>query len=237
MYLKRKMDAFLDEWYRGRRLPLVLKGPKQVGKTETIRHFANGRYESMVEINFIEEPKYRAILDDGYGVSDVINSISRINGNFRFPEKKTLLFFDEVQRFPDITTTLKFFAQDGRYDVICSGSLLGIHYKEIESNSVGYKTDADMASLDFEEFLWAKGYGDDLVDEILEAMCEMLPLKKVTQEVARGLFLDYCTLGGMPDVVRSYIENGGSFEGIYAHQSQIVNDYRGDVRKYAEGLD
>lgn len=237
MYLKRKMDAFLDEWYRGRRLPLVLKGPRQVGKTETIRHFANGRYESMVEINFIEEPKYRAILDDGYGVSDVINSISRINGNFRFPEKKTLLFFDEVQRFPDITTTLKFFAQDGRYDVICSGSLLGIHYKEIESNSVGYKTDADMASLDFEEFLWAKGYGDDLVDEILEAMCEMLPLKKVTHEVARGLFLDYCTLGGMPDVVRSYIENGGSFEGIYAHQSQIVNDYRGDVRKYAEGLD
>ena len=92
MYLKRKMDALLDEWYRGRRLPLVLKGPRQVGKTETIRHFVNGRYESIVEINFIEEPKYRAILDDGYGVSDVINAISRINGDFRFPEKKTSSF-------------------------------------------------------------------------------------------------------------------------------------------------
>lgn len=237
MYLKRKIDQVLEEWSQGRRLPLILKGPRQVGKTKSIRHFAEGRYESIIEINFVEEPKYRKILDDGYKTQDVINAISRINGDFRFPENKTLLFFDEVQKFPDITTTLKFFAEDGRFDVICSGSLLGIHYREIESNSVGYKVDVDMYSMDFEEFLWAKGYGDDLVDELLEAMCAKTPVKNVTWDVVRTLFLDYCTLGGMPDVVRSYIENRGSFAGVYARQSQIVADYRGDVRKYVEGLD
>ena len=118
MYLKRKIDEFLQAWSRGKRLPLVLKGPRQVGKTESVRHFADGRYESVVEINFIEEPKYRKILDDGYRAQDIVNAISRINGSFRFPDRQTLLFFDEVQKFPDITTSLKFFAQDGRFDVI-----------------------------------------------------------------------------------------------------------------------
>ena len=237
MYLKRKVDDALANWYLGRRLPIILKGPRQVGKTESVRHFADGRYESVIEINFVEEPKFRKILDDGYGAQDVVNAISRIDSRFKFVEKNTLIFFDEVQRFPDVTTTLKFFAQDGRFDVICSGSLLGVHYREIESNSVGYKTDMEMSSLDFEEFLWAKGYGDDLTDEMLTAMCAMQPLKCVTHDVVRSLFLDYCTLGGMPDVVRNYIESNGSFEGVYERQSLIVNDYRGDVRKYAEGLD
>lgn len=237
MYLKRKIDDVLLAWYKGKRLPVILKGPRQVGKTASVRHFANGRYESVIEINFVEAPKYKRILDDGYGAQDVVNAISRIGGTFKFINGKTLIFFDEVQKFPDITTTLKFFAQDGRFDVICSGSLLGVHYREIESNSVGYKTDIDMSSLDFEEFLWAKGYCDDLVEEMLAAMCSMRPLKHVTHEALRGLFLDYCTLGGMPDVVRLYVENNGSFEGVYERQSQIVRDYRGDVRKYAEGLD
>lgn len=237
MYLKRKIDKILDEWHSGRRLPLVLKGPRQVGKTESVRHFAEGRYDSVVEINFYEEPKYRKILDDGYGVQDIVGAISRINSRFKFPPNRTLLFFDEVQKFPDITTSLKFFAQDGRFDVICSGSLLGVNYREIESNSVGFKVDVDMSSLDFEEFLWAKGYGSDLADEMLAAMCSMQPLKSVTRDVARSLFLDYCTLGGMPDIVRMYIESDGLFAGVYDRQRQIVRDYREDVRKYAEGLD
>lgn len=237
MYLKRKIDILLDEWYQGDRLPIILKGPRQVGKTESIRQFSQKRYENVIEINFIEEPKYRKILDDGYSAQDIVNAISRINGKLRFPEHRTLLFFDEVQKFPDITTSLKFFAQDGRYDVICSGSLLGVHYREIESNSVGFKTDIDMMSMDFEEFLWAKGYGDDLVEELLAAMCCRQPVKSVTWEVVRNLFLDFCTLGGMPDVVRGYIESSGSFAGVYERQAQIVSDYRSDVRKYVEGLD
>lgn len=238
MYLKRKIDLQLEEWYNGNRLPVVLKGPRQVGKTESIRHFARQRYDNIVEINFVQEPKYRKILLDGYGAQDVVNAISRLNSEFRFPaDKKTLIFFDEVQAFADITTTLKFFYEDGRFDVICSGSLLGVHYRQIESNSVGFKVDLDMASMDFEEFLWAKGYGDDLPSELLDAMVARTPLKNVTRDVARSLFLDYCTLGGMPEVVCGYIERKGSFEGVYARQRQIVADYRADVRKYVDGMD
>lgn len=237
MYLKRKIDERLAEWYKGKRLPIILKGPRQVGKTESIRHFAEGRYDSVVEINFVAEPKYRKIVSDGYGAQDVINAISRLNGDFRFPEKKTLIFFDEVQKCPDITTSLKFFYEDGRFDVICSGSLLGVHYQEIESNSVGFKVDMEMASLDFEEFLWARGQGEDLVDELLDAMVEGRPLKTVTRDAVRSLFLDFCTLGGMPEVVCGYVERKGSFEGVYARQKQIVADYRADVRKYVSGMD
>lgn len=237
MYLRRKIDCYLDEWYAGRRLPLIIKGPRQVGKTASIRHFAAGRYESVVEINFVADPKYRKIIADGYGAQEVVNAISRVNSSFRFPEGKTLLFFDEVQKCPDITTSFKFFAEDGRFDIIASGSLLGVHYQEIESNSVGYKQDVEMRSMDFEEFLWAKGYGDDLVSELLECSARAESIRSVTHETVRRIFLDYCTLGGMPDVVAGYIEQNGSFAGVYEKQAQIVSDYRTDVRKYVKGMD
>ena len=237
MYLKRKIDAFLEDWHAGRRLPLVIKGPRQVGKTESVRHFATGRYESVVEINFVSEPKYRKIIADGYRAQDVVNAISRLNSSFRFPEGKTLIFFDEVQRCPDVSTSFKFFAEDGRFDVIASGSLLGVHYQEIESNSVGYKQDVEMRSMDFEEFLWAKGYGDDLTAELLGCAVRAEPIRSVTHEVVRLVFLDYCTLGGMPEIVTGYIERKGSFTGVYERQEQIVADYRTDVRKYVKGMD
>lgn len=236
-YLKRKIDRYLDEWYAGKRLPLIVKGPRQVGKTASIRHFAAGKYENIVEVNFVSDPKYRTIVADGYGAQEVVNALSRLNNSFRFVAGKTLLFFDEVQRCPDITTSFKFFFEDGRFDVIASGSLLGVHYQEIESNSVGYKQDVDMRSMDFEEFLWAKGYGDDLSEELLSAAVRGTAISSVTHEVVRKLFLDYCTLGGMPDVVSSYIGQNGGFAGIYQKQAQIVADYRADVRKYVTGLD
>ena len=157
-YLKRKIDAVLDDWHDDEdRLPIILKGARQVGKTETVRQFARRHYDSFVEINFVEEPNYKRIVDDGYAAQSIVSAISRIDSGKRFlPDKKTLIFFDEVQDFPDIATSLKFFAQDGRFDVICSGSLLGVHYKKITSNSVGFKMDLDMRSLDFKEFLWTR---------------------------------------------------------------------------------
>ena len=166
-----------------------------------------------------------------------MSAISRIDPTLKFPKgKRTLVFFDEIQAFPDIATSLKFFAQDGQYDVICSGSLLGVKYREITSVSVGFKEDKDMFSLDFEEFLWARGYGADLSDELLDCMIRHAPLKESTQFAVKGLFLDYCTLGGMPQVVRDYVERR-SFEGSLASQRRIVGDYREDIRKYADGLD
>ena len=115
-------------------------------------------YKNVVYINFVEEPKYKLITEDGYKTDDIIRNISRMDPSKRFEPGETMIIFDELQEYPEIATSLKFFKMDGRFDIICCGSLLGIHYKRIESNSVGYKTDYEMTSLDFEEFLWAKGY-------------------------------------------------------------------------------
>ena len=236
-YLKRKIDDFLMEWKAdpGKK-PLIVKGARQVGKTESVTRFGRENYQQVIYINFVEEPKYKMILEDGYSASDIIKNISRIDPSKRFAENETLFIFDEIQEMPDITTSLKFFKLDGRYDVICSGSLLGINYRQIESNSVGYKTDYEMNSMDFEEFLWAKGYGKEFAEDLLAHMKEEKPLSELTMSVCRGLFLDYCILGGMPAVVEQYIENG-TFEGTLDLQRQLLSDYKEDIRKYAEGMD
>lgn len=236
-YLKRKIDEYLEEWRQDEsRKPLIVKGPRQIGKTESIRNFGAKHYENVIEINFVEEPKYRQIIADGYKTADLIRNISRIDPAKQFVEGKTLLFFDELQAFPEIATALKFFEQDGRFDVICSGSLLGIHYGRIESNSVGYKTDYEMHSLDFEEFLWAKGYDSNFVEEMLAHMMRQQPFNETELSVCNALFLDFCILGGMPAVVREYIEKD-NFAGSLTVQKQLIIDYEEDVRKYAEGMD
>lgn len=237
LYLKRKIDAFFDEWKSNPdRKPLIVKGPRQVGKTESILRFAEKNYSSIVAINFVEEPKYRTIIEDGYSPSDIIRNISRIDPSKRFEEGQTLIFFDEIQDFPDIATSLKFFKLDGRYDVIASGSLLGLNYRRIESNSVGYKVDVELQSLDFEEFLWANGYGDDVTEDMLAHMKQIKPFNSTDLTVFERLFLDYCILGGMPAIVRAYIQSG-TFQGSLEMQRQLVLDYEEDIRKYVEGLD
>ena len=156
--LKRKIDSFLLEWKSNpERKPLIVKGARQIGKTRSIEWFARNNYRSVVEINFVEQPKYKSIFADGFEVDGILKNISLLNPDFSFIAGDTLFFFDELQACPNCATALKFFKLDGRYDVICSGSLMGINYKEIESNSVGYKEDYEMQSMDFEEFLWAKG--------------------------------------------------------------------------------
>ena len=237
LYLKRKIDDYLHSWKENiERKPLIVKGPRQVGKTESIKKFAQESYGSFIEINFVEEPKYKMIIEDGYKTDDIIRNISRIDPSKKFIQGKTLIFFDELQDFPEIATALKFFKIDGRFDVICSGSLLGIHYRRIESNSVGYKVDYDMFSMDFEEFLWAKGYGQNIIDEMLMHMKTETPFNELEMKQYSNLFLDYCILGGMPAVVREYIKND-TFEGTLDIQRQLLNDYKEDIRKYAEGVD
>lgn len=237
MYLQRKIDSILEDWKRNEnRKPIIIKGSRQVGKTESIRHFANKHYKSVIEINFVEEPKYQMITADGYGTAEIIKNISRLDPSKKFIAGETLIFFDELQAFPQIATALKFFVQDGRFDVICSGSLLGINYRQIESNSVGYKIDVQMYSMDFEEFLWTKGYGDDFAEELLSSMQQLKPLSSLMMSVCDELFLDYTILGGMPAVVRQFTEKG-TFEGSLELQRQLLADYKEDIRKYAEGMD
>ena len=237
MYFKRKIDEFLADWKNNHsRKPLIIKGARQIGKTESILHFANENYENVVYINFVLDKKYTTIVNDGYDVETVVKNITLINPSTKFIPDKTLIVFDEIQEYPDIATSLKAFNLDKRYDVICSGSMLGINYKKIHSNSVGSKTDYEMFSMDFEEFLWAKGYEDKAINSILEHMISLTPFSETELSVYKSLFLDYCVLGGMPDVIKGYIKTG-TFSQSLEIQGQIRLDYEEDVRKYAEGLD
>ena len=236
MYLKRKIDGILSEWKNNdSRKPLIVRGGRQIGKTASIEHFATN-YESFIEINFALERKYRNICEDGYDVQSIIKNISRIDPSKRFIEGHTLILFDEIQDYPEIATSLKAFCIDGRFDVICSGSMLGINYQRIQSNSVGYKTEFEMQSMDFEEFLWAKGYAEDTMQNLLDHMLQNKPFNQSTMEIFTSLYLDYCILGGMPAVVSSYIEKG-TFEGTLDIQKELLNDYKEDVKKYVEGID
>lgn len=237
MYLRRHIDHFLKNWKQDEeRQPLVIKGARQVGKTESIKHFAEENYEKCVEINFLQNPKFSGITDDGYDADSIIKSITRIDPSKIFIPHKTLIFFDEIQANPDIATSLKFFKIDGRYDVICSGSLLGVSYKQIESNSVGYKTDYEMYSLDFEEYLWAIGYNDDFVSDLFENMISMKELTESFNDMMFSRFLDFVILGGMPAVVTKFIESG-NFGGTLDIQRQIISDYKEDIVKYTDGLE
>lgn len=235
--LKRKIDKYLEEWKAlADKKPLIVKGARQVGKTASIRYFGEKYYNNIVEINFALQPKYKQIFADGYEVDSIIKNITLLNPTLVFVPHETLLFFDELQEYPDCATSLKSFKQDGRYDVICSGSLMGLYYQQIESNSVGYKTDYEMYSLDFEEFLWAKGYDEHFIDDLYQHMLELKPLSNMQMDVLGGLFSDYMILGGMPEVVNRYIESG-QFSGLLQLQRQLLQDYEEDITKYASGFD
>ena len=237
MYYRRKIDDYLKKWKEDpSHKPLIVKGARQIGKTESLLHFAKTNYENVVYINFALEKKFINILADGYDVGSVIKNITLADPSKKFIPDKTIILFDEIQENPDIATTLKSFKIDAGYDVICSGSMLGINYKKIHSNSVGAKTDYEMHSMDFEEFLWAKGYSQEQIDSILQHMLDNKPFNENESSVFKSLFLDYCVLGGMPEVVKIYIETG-TFSGTLDVQEQIRLDYEEDVRKYAEGID
>ena len=235
--LKRKIDDFLIDWKNNNnKLPLIIKGARQIGKTDAIEFFAKNNYKNIVEINFALQKQYKSIFDDGFDVDTIIKNISLINPNFKFVPKETLIFFDELQDCINAATSLKSFNIDKRYDVICSGSLMGINYKEIESNSVGNKQDYEMFSMDFEEFLWAKGYKQEQIEELYVHMKNNIPLSKLEYDVMLNNFQEYMILGGMPAIVRTFIENK-NYSGILSMQEQIILDYKEDITKYAIGLD
>lgn len=235
--LKRKIETFLTTWkQRPDRLPLIVKGARQIGKTASIMDFAEKNYRHVVAINFVLLKKFAAIFDDGYEVDTILKNLSLLDPSLALVPGQTLLFFDELQACPACATSLKAFKIDGRYDVICSGSLMGINYREIESNSVGYKEDYEMHSMDFEEFLWAKGYSPSQIEDLYSHMIEVRPFSSLQLDVLFEAFKDYMVIGGMPAVVNSYVGNK-NFSGTLRLQRQLLLDYEEDITKYAEGMD
>jgi uncharacterized protein len=235
--LQRKIDKYLIEWKNKKdKMPLIVRGARQIGKTDAIENFAKNNYKYIVEINFVLQKEYKTIFDNGFEVDTILSNISIINNNFKFVPGETLIFFDEIQDCINAATSLKSFNIDKRFDVICTGSMMGINYKEIESNSVGNKEDYIMYSMDFEEFLWAKGYNAEQIEDLYICMKECKLLTTTQYDVMMLHFRDYMILGGMPAIVAKYIENK-NFSGILSMQKQILKDYEEDISKYAEGLD
>ena len=236
-YLKRKIDKFLDEWLiSDKKKPLIIKGARQIGKTKTIEEFAKRNNLSLVEINFVLNPEFRDIFDDGYKVDKILENISFKDPSLEFIPGRTLIFFDEIQKCINAATSLKSFKIDGRFDVICSGSLMGLSYKEIESVSTGHKIDYTMYSMDFEEFLWALGYKEEQIESLYECMKNLSPLSETQFNVLLDRFHQYMVLGGMPEVVKLFVDQK-NYSGTLALQKQIILDYEEDITKYVEGLD
>ena len=204
--LKRKIDSFLEDWKNNpNKKPLIVSGARQIGKTTSIGEFGK-TYESYIEINFFLEPKYKAIFNSGYEVNEIIKELSLLNPNFKIIPNNTLILFDEIQSYPDAITSLKSFALDKRFDIICSGSLLGVHYKHITSVPVGFKEEYIMKAMDFEEFLWANGYRNEHIEELFCSMKKLKPLSENIMNTFSKLFEDYLFCGGYPEAVNIFVK-------------------------------
>lgn len=234
--LKRKIDDYLIKWKQSEnKLPLIIYGARQVGKTTSIREFGKKNYKSVIEINFISNPECVNFFSN-FNVDNIINKMSFYNPEFKFISGDTLIFFDEIQAFMNVTTSLKFFALDKRFDVICSGSALGVNNLHISSISVGYKAEYIMYSLDFEEYLWALGYTSKMIDTLRNSLFNLVPLDNGILDVLFKHYDDYMVVGGMPKIVDNYIKTK-LFDEVYVLQKELRKDYLEDIKQYVEGLD
>lgn len=235
--LKRKITQFLNEWKNNKdHDPLVVYGARQIGKTYAIEHFIDDNYENIIKIDFKKQPQYKKIFSEGYEPNEVLKQISVINPSFKAIPYKTIIFFDEIQDYPDATTCFKAFKQDGRYDIIASGSMLGVQVKTVNLNPAGFKNRYKMYSLDFEEFLWAYGYSDEQIEELYKCLLHLKPLDDLTYEILTKLYKEYIYTGGMPEHVQIFI-NEKNFFNVFPKQKQLVADYEDDIVQYVEGLD
>jgi len=235
--LKRKISGDLLKWKNNpERMCLMVKGARQVGKTFIVEQFAREHYAHHTTLNFDENPAYRAIFDGDLDVESLIKQITLRVPNASFVPGETLLFLDEIQNCPRARTALKFLAQDRRFDVIASGSMLGIHYKEVPSYPVGYVDPLEMHSLDFEEFLWANGVSPQSIADVRAYYETKAPVPLAMHERMMELFREYIAVGGMPRVVSHFAHNH-DFARVLRLQRGILNDYTDDIAKYADGAE
>ncbi len=233
--LKRKIVNDLTLWKRREdKLCLLVKGARQVGKTFIIDEFARANYTHYTRINFDENPAYKAIFDGDLDATTLIKQISLRVPNAELIPNETLIFLDEIQNCPRARTALKFLAIDKQFDVIASGSMLGIHYEDVPSYPVGYVDTIEMFSLDFEEFLWANGVLPQSIDDIKQYFIKKEKVPTAMHERMLGLFKEYIVVGGMPRVVSEFVTTH-NFANVFKIQKAIISDYTDDIAKYAEG--
>lgn len=231
--LKRKATKDIKKWVESKdRKCLVVQGARQTGKTYIIERFAEDNYEEYVEINFKQMPSARDIFSGDLTVANMVMAM-----RFRFPEKKiapgkTMIFLDEIQECQEALTSLKFWALDNRFDVIASGSLLGIDYKRASSYPVGYVDYLKMDGLDFEEFLWGMGITEDMI----ETLCGYLESRTAIPEAINSQMMDcyrqYVAIGGMPEAVSKYADTR-DFRDVDRIQRNLLQGYLYDIAHYA----
>ena len=235
--LKRKFYATMREWKakKGRK-PLFVRGARQVGKTFIIDLFGKTEYAGYVYLNFLENPDWKRIFAGALDARTIYSRLSLMKRDARIVPGDTLLFLDEIQECGEARTALKFLAQDSSCDVVASGSLLGIQYKKVKSVPVGYEEPVAMYSLDFEEFLWAKGYRQDHIDTLREAFANRGKVDDLLNETMHREIREYMAIGGMPEVVEAYVSNGDYAEADEI-QRRIISDYLVDIANYAPPAD
>ena len=238
--LKRKIEKrFLDWKNSENRKPLIVKGCRQCGKTYSVLDFARNNYKNVVYLNFFENPDYISVFSGSLEVDNIIMLLSALMGNNAvFEAYNTVLVLDEIQECPGARTALKFFCTDGRFDVIGTGSLLGVkgYGKEPRSVPVGYETVIDMYPLDFEEFLWANGITENIIISLKNSLNEEKPVAEALNKRMKDLLLQYAVVGGMPDVVQTFVETR-QMDRVLQIQRDIVRSYEDDMIKYADKKD
>ena len=241
--LKRKAYKELLNWKNNHsKTCLMVKGARQVGKTYLIREFGKAEYESFIEINFIKNKNLKNIFNGDLSANNIYKRMTSHIDSINLIEGRTLIFLDEIQVCGAARTAIKFLAEDGRYDVISSGSLLGLSYgeegddevEEPESVPTGYEDFITMYSLDFEEFLWANGIDNQAIKILKDYFDNNLPIEKDIVEKYEELFREFIVVGGMPEVVDDFITNK-DFNRVSLIQNRILENYRFDIAKHAKG--
>jgi hypothetical protein len=238
--LKRKIEQRLVEWKNtANHKPLIIKGCRQCGKTFSVRAFAAENYKHVVYLNFFENPDYASVFAGSLEIDNIVMMLSALLGSEAvFEPGKTVLILDEIQDCPEARTALKFFHMDGRYDVIGTGSLLGVkgYGKEPKSIPVGSETVVDMYPLDFEEFLWANGISEQIIGMLGNCLEAETPVPEALHNRMKQLLLQYTVVGGMPDAVQTFVDTKQMDE-VLRIQRDIVRSYEDDMVKYAEKKD
>ena len=240
--LQRKIERTLIKWKNTpNHKPLIIKGCRQCGKTFSVNAFAKEYYTHVVYLNFFEHPDYKLAFEGSKQIDSIVMNLTALLPNSRFVSGQTCIILDEIQECSAARTALKFFKIDGRYDVIATGSLLGVcGYKgdETDYNSipVGYEQHIEMFPLDFEEFLWANGINQEIIELLTKSLQERTPIPPAIHQRMRQLILEYTIVGGMPEVVNRFIATHNMSD-VLEEQHSIITGYKEDMVKYAVNED
>ena len=235
MLYRKAYDKLLEWKKQSKRKALCIMGARQIGKTTVIRQFGQDQYECFVEINFITDPDAAKIFAGNLDADTIITNLTAYTRKAMIPGK-TLVLLDEIQACPDARTAIKFLVEDGRFDYIESGSLLGVKYKEVRSYPVGFEELYQMYPMDLEEYLWANGVQKTTIRYLKDCYENHAPVTGAIHQTMCKLFYSYIVVGGMPDVVQTYV-NTHDIAQVIARQTEILELYRLDIAQYAQGND